>query len=93
MPDYVIHLAAQASVTASMNDPYLDFSTNTAGTVKTLFLSKKYKVKKFLFASTAAVYGEPLYLPIDEKHVINPQSFYSLSKYSAENYIQFNGHI
>ncbi len=86
-PDYVIHLAAQASVIASMNDPYLDFSTNTAGTVKLLQLVKKYNVNKFLFASTAAVYGEPSYFPIDENHLIHAQSFYALSKYSAENYI------
>lgn len=94
-PDYVIHLAAQASVMASLSDPYLDFLTNTAGTVKLLQMTKKYNVKKFLFASTAAVYGEPLYLPIDENHLIHAQSFYALSKYSAENYINhystFNG--
>lgn len=87
-PDYVIHLAAQASVIVSMNNPYLDFFTNTAGTVNMLHLSKKYQVKKFLFASTAAVYGEPMYLPIDENHLIHAQSFYALSKYSAENYIE-----
>ncbi|MFD1927506.1 NAD-dependent epimerase/dehydratase family protein [Sporosarcina siberiensis] len=94
-PDYVIHLAAQASVMASMNNPQFDFFTNTVGTVNVMVLSKKYHVKKFLFASTAAVYGEPEYLPIDEKHSINSQSFYALSKHSAENYIrhysQFKG--
>lgn len=94
-PDYVIHLAAQASVIASMNDPHLDFFTNTAGTVNILHLSKKYDVKKFLFASTAAVYGEPAYLPINENHLIHAESFYALSKYSAESYIRhystFNG--
>jgi len=94
-PDYVIHLAAQASVMASMNNPHFDFHTNTVGTVNVMDLSKKYHVKKFLFASTAAVYGEPEYLPIDENHSINSQSFYALSKQSAENYIRhysiFNG--
>jgi len=88
-PEYVIHLAAQASVTASMNDPYLDFSTNTIGTVRMMLLSEKYRVKKFLFASTAAVYGKPTCFPIDEKEPINLQSFYALSKYTAESYIQF----
>ena len=86
-PDIVIHLAAQASVTASMRDPYMDFYTNTAGTLRLLLLTNKYQVKKFLFASTAAVYGEPLYFPIDEKHKTNPQSYYAQSKFSAENYI------
>lgn len=87
-PDYVIHLAAQASVIASMSDPYFDFFTNTVGTVKLMLLSEKYHVKKFIFASSAAVYGEPVYLPIDENHPTNSQSFYALSKQSAENYIQ-----
>lgn len=87
-PTLVIHLAAQASVSMSMRDPYLDFFTNTAGTLKLLLLAKKYQVRKFLFASTAAVYGDPLYLPIDEKHLINPQSYYAQSKLSAENYIK-----
>ena len=87
-PDIVIHLAAQASVTMSMENPYDDFFTNTAGSLKVLLLSEKYQVKKFLFASTAAVYGDPLYLPIDEKHEINPESYYAQSKYSAESYIK-----
>lgn len=86
-PDIVIHLAAQASVTTSMRDPYLDFFTNTAGTLRLLLVAKKYKVKKFLFASTAAVYGEPSYLPVDENHITNPGSYYAQSKFSAENYI------
>ena len=89
-PDYVIHLAAQASVALSMTDPNLDFYTNTVGTFKTMLLSKKHNVRKIIFASTAAVYGEPSYLPIDEKHLLNPLSFYSLSKFSAENYIKYN---
>lgn len=87
-PDIVIHLAAQASVTMSMENPYDDFFTNTAGSLKILLLSEKYQVKKLLFASTAAVYGDPLYLPIDEKHEINPESYYAQSKYSAESYIK-----
>lgn len=94
-PDYVIHLAAQASVVVSMDNPHLDFFTNTAGTVNILKLSNKFNVKKLLFASTAAVYGEPSYLPVDENHFVHASSFYALSKYSAEKYIEhyskFNG--
>lgn len=90
MPDYIIHLAAQASVTKSMGDPYTDFMTNTVGTVRLLFLSEKFNVKKLVFASSAAVYGEPTYYPVDEKHATQPLSFYSLSKKSAENYIEFS---
>ena len=90
-PDYVIHLAAQASVTQSMRDPHSDFLTNTAGTVEIMSLSKQYNIKKIIFASTAAVYGEPTYYPIDEQHPIQPMSFYSLSKNAAENYIGLYG--
>ena len=90
-PDYVVHLAAQTSVIASLDNPYLDFYTNTVGTVNMSLLSKKYNVKKFIFASTAAVYGEPSYLPLDEQHSVNPQSYYSLSKHSSENYVLLNG--
>ncbi len=90
-PDYVIHLAAQVSVQASMDNPYLDFNTNTAGTVKLLSLAKKYNTKRLLFSSSSAVYGEPLYLPIDENHPARPHSYYSLSKYTAEKYIEFHG--
>ncbi|MBO0588600.1 NAD-dependent epimerase/dehydratase family protein [Sporosarcina sp. E16_8] len=90
-PDFVLHLAAQASVITSTNDPYLDFFTNTVGTVRVSLLSKKYNVKKIIFASTAAVYDEPSYLPIDEKHPLKQQSYYALSKYSAENFILLSG--
>ena len=92
-PDFVIHLAAQVSVIGSINNPYEDFYTNTAGTVNLLRLSTKYHVKKFLFASTAAVYGEPNYLPVDEIHPIETKSFYALSKFSAENYIHQYGQL
>lgn len=87
-PTVVIHLAAQTSVTESMREPYFDFQTNTAATVKLLQFSVRYGVRQFIFASSAAVYGEPVQLPIDEKHPISPQSFYAVSKYTAERYIQ-----
>ncbi|WP_318616812.1 NAD-dependent epimerase/dehydratase family protein [Sporosarcina sp. YIM B06819] len=90
-PDYIIHLAAQVSVTASMKDPLLDLQTNIIGTVKLITLAKKYNVKNFVFASSAAVYGEPTYLPIDENHSLHALSFYSLSKCSAEKYIGLYG--
>ncbi|MBT2639682.1 NAD-dependent epimerase/dehydratase family protein [Bacillus sp. ISL-39] len=87
-PDYVFHLAAQVSVQKSMNDPYRDCLSNIAGTVNLLRFSSKYKVKKYIFASSAAVYGEPEYLPIDEQHRKQSLSFYSLSKNTAEEYIR-----
>jgi UDP-glucose 4-epimerase len=93
-PDYVVHLAAQVSVQFSMKNPLVDCQTNIAGTINLLENCVKYKVKKFIFASSAAIYGEPEYLPIDEDHPQHPISFYSLSKQTSEQYIRlFSNHF
>lgn len=86
-PNYVIHQAAQVSVQSSIDDPYNDAIVNIMGTLNLLKLCVKYKVKKFVFASSAAVYGQPRYLPIDENHSTKPISFYGLSKLTSEMYI------
>ena len=86
--DYVYHEAAQASVGKSDNDPYYDASVNVLGAINLFRLCKKYKVKKTIIASTAAVYGNPEYLPVDEKHKTKVLSFYGLSKLSMEHYIK-----
>lgn len=87
-PDYVIHLAAQVDVNRSLEDPKLDASSNILGTINILLNSKKYNVKKIIYASSAAVYGEPIYLGIDELHPLEPVSFYGISKLSAEKYVK-----
>ncbi|MCX7921447.1 MAG: GDP-mannose 4,6-dehydratase [Clostridia bacterium] len=84
--DIVIHLAAQASVSTSLECPYLDTRTNILGTSNMLFLSEKYGVKKFIFASSAAVYGNPEETPLSEESTINPVSPYGMSKYTGEFY-------
>ena len=53
-------------------------------------LCKKYNIKKFLTSSSAAVYGNPKYLPIDENHLTEPMSPYGLSKLTMEKYIQLS---
>ncbi|UOQ45412.1 NAD-dependent epimerase/dehydratase family protein [Halobacillus salinarum] len=87
-PDYVIHQAAQVSVSSSMEEPLYDGDENILGTINLLQACVTYKVKKFIFASSAALYGAPSYLSIDEKHPLSPVSFYGLSKLNAEAYIQ-----
>jgi len=89
-PNYVIHLAAQTSVNYSMENPCFDADINILATIKLLELSKKYNIKKFVTASSAAVYGNPQYLPIDEKHPTEPMSPYGLSKLTMEKYIQLS---
>ena len=90
-PDYVIHLAAQTSVNMSMKDPYHDAEMNILASIRLLELCLKYNIKKFITASTAAVYGVPKYLPIDENHTTEPMSPYGLSKLTMENYIRLSG--
>jgi len=89
--DYVSHHAAQASVAVSMRDPIFDLQQNILVSVNLLQNCKKYGVKKFIAASTAAVYGIPEYLPVDENHKITALSFYGLSKMTMESYIKFFG--
>lgn len=89
--DYVFHFAAQASVSFSTNNPTEDATENIMGSINVLKCSKKYNVKKFMTISTAAVYGLPEYLPVDEKHPVTCLSFYGLSKLTMEKYTQLFG--
>ena len=88
LPDihYIIHCAAQINVERSSDNPVFDAQSNILGTINLLEYSRKIKVKKFVFISSAATYGEPQFLPITEDHPRNPISFYGLSKLTAENY-------
>lgn len=85
--DIVFHLAAQVSVPYSISNPKEDAEINIIGTINLLEWCKKEKVKKVIYISSAAVYGEPIYLPIDEKHPTNPISPYGISKLAAEKYV------
>jgi UDP-glucose 4-epimerase len=87
-PDYVIHQAAQVSVANSLVDPVYDGNENIIGTINLLKACVKYNTKKIIFSSSAALYGSPKYLPIDEKHPVAPVSPYGLSKLCAEFYIK-----
>ncbi|AEM78227.1 SDR family oxidoreductase [Thermoanaerobacter wiegelii] len=87
-PDYVIHQAAQIDVQKSIDNSVFDAKVNVLGTVNILECCRKSGVKKIIYASSAAVYGNPEYLPIDEGHKINPISSYGISKHTAEHYFE-----
>nr|WP_106779640.1 NAD-dependent epimerase/dehydratase family protein [Lysinibacillus timonensis] len=87
-PDLVFHLAAQADVTTSISNTVEDANININGTINILDASKEVGVKKFIFASTSAVYGDLQKDLITEQDVTSPISFYGQSKLSAENYIK-----
>lgn len=84
--DVVVHLAAQVSVQKSMVNPQLDTESNILGIVNMLDYSAKYGVKKFIYASSAAVYSSNQPLPLTEESLCNPISPYGLSKWSNEVY-------
>ena len=87
-PDLVCHYAAQISVQLSMKDPLADADTNIRGSLNLLQNCVRYGVKKVVYTSSGgAIYGEPLHLPCDETHPVNPLSHYGVSKYAVENYL------
>lgn len=83
-PDYIFHLAAQTSISKSIASPKEDFRTNLTALVPILEAAVKSKVKKFIFPSSAAVYGDSKKLPITEDSPKNPSSPYGISKLCAE---------
>lgn len=87
-PEVIIHNAAQIDVQTSLKKPALDSEINIKGTINVLECSKNFGVKKIIYPSSAAVYGNPIYLPIDENHPVNPISFYGISKHTPEHYIK-----
>ena len=88
--DVVNHHAAQMDVRKSVADPAFDANINIIGTINLLQNSVKYRIKKFMFASTGgAVYGEQSYFPANENHQTNPLSPYGISKLSVEKYLYY----
>ena len=88
-PDAVVHLAGQTTVHVSMADPELDAMQNVIGSVRVLEQARQCGVKRVIFASTAASYGDVAedHLPIDEFEPLAPLSFYGLSKVTVEHYL------
>ena len=87
--DAVIHLAAKKAVGESMENPEKYALNNIAGAINVLNAMSACGVKRLVFSSSAAVYGEPVYLPMDEKHPLNPMSFYGFTKYDMEKYFDW----
>jgi UDP-glucose 4-epimerase len=85
--DLIYHLAAQVVVPYSMENPLIDFETNAKGTLCVLEKARKDDAK-LVFASSAAVYGNPTQLPTSEEYGYHPFSCYGLSKVVGEEYCQ-----
>jgi len=82
----VFHEAAQCGVRYCIMNPLKANSVNVAGTLNVLWAAKQAKVRNIVFASSSGIFGEPHYVPMDEKHPTNPNSPYGVSKLAAEHY-------
>ncbi len=82
--DAVVHFAAFAYVGESVTKPAKYYRNNVVGTLNLLDAMLEHNVKKIVFSSTCATYGEPRYTPIDEKHAQNPINPYGRSKLMVE---------
>ena len=80
----VVHFAAYSQVAESVKNPQKYYYNNVYGTLNLLNAMLEFGVKKIVFSSTAATYGEPVYTPIDEKHPQNPINPYGASKLMVE---------
>lgn len=87
--DAVIHLAALKAAGASMVVPQRYAEANITGTIAILGAMVERGVRRIVFSSSAAVYGEPQYLPIDEAHPTNPENFYGFTKLEVERILQW----
>jgi len=84
----VFHLAAIIDVSFSVKNPLLVNEVNVGGALNILNESARGDVEGFVYASSCAVYGDPVYVPVDEEHPTNPLSPYAASKLAIEKYCQ-----
>ncbi|MFW6125561.1 MAG: NAD-dependent epimerase/dehydratase family protein [Chloroflexota bacterium] len=84
--DLVFHVAAQPSTRTSVEDPDLDYRSNTLGTYNVLSAAREAGVRRFVYTSSSAVYGQPSKLPLRETDVPVPATPYGASKLCGEHY-------
>ena len=86
--DAVCHIAGQVSIIRSFDNPLTDLRTNVQGTLNVLQLCLKYHVPRLLYASSMTVYSSASPLPTPEEAPCQPISYYGITKYAAERYVQ-----
>jgi UDP-glucose 4-epimerase len=89
--DAVMHMAAETVVEYSITDPKRYFQTNVVGGMNLLDTMLKHDVDKLIFSSSAAVYGEPQSIPIEESHPTVPVNAYGESKLMFERVLDWYG--
>lgn len=84
----IIHIAGQSSGEISFSDPTYDLNSNTHSTLLLLKFAHNHNIKRFVFASTMAVYGDTDDLPVSETMPPSPKSFYAVGKLASEHYMR-----
>jgi UDP-glucose 4-epimerase len=84
--EFVFHLAAHVGNIRSIKDPYFDMDVNIRGMLNLLEACRNSNIKRLVYSSSGAIFGEAKYLPIDEDHPLHPESPYAVSKMAAEKY-------
>lgn len=87
-PDAVMHFSGHSLVSESMTDPYKYYNNNVSGTLSLLKAMIDNNCMKFIFSSSAAIFGNPEYSPIDENHPKNPINPYGKSKLMVEEILK-----
>ncbi|MDD3997070.1 MAG: UDP-glucose 4-epimerase GalE [Sphaerochaetaceae bacterium] len=87
--DAVVHLAAFKAAGESMIAPEKYAENNITGSLHLITECCAHQVKKFILSSSAAVYGEPVYLPIDEDHPCHPENYYGYTKLAIEQNLEW----
>ncbi|WP_029520549.1 UDP-glucose 4-epimerase GalE [Persephonella sp. IF05-L8] len=87
-PDAVMHFAASIEVAESVKNPLKYYRNNTANTLNLLEVLQEFGIDKFIFSSTAAVYGEPENVPVKETEPLNPINPYGKSKVFVEKILE-----
>jgi len=88
-PEVIFHFAASKAAGESMTDPIKYSANNIRGTLTLVEMMIRRGCRYLIFSSSAAVYGEPQYTPIDEKHPLVPINYYGFTKYAIEQDLQW----
>ncbi len=91
--DAFVHLAAFKAVGESMSEPEKYSVNNLSGTINILNAACTHGCKRMVFSSSAAIFGSPQYLPIDEDHPTNPESYYGFTKLEIERILAWYDRI
>lgn len=90
-PEVVLHFAAETTIAYSMTDPFKYFENNLLNGIALLEAMRSHNINKIIVSSTAAVYGIPEFIPINEKHALNAMNAYGESKLMLEKALKWYG--